>query len=120
MIAMQGLRWWAVAFTFLFLVTTARAGGPFDGTWSGSATKSAGSNCHIANALVAIADGNVSGTLQRHTGPIAIGGIVGADGSLNGKIGDAPFAGKFSGNSFEGTYHSTECGDRTVMLKPGS
>ncbi len=120
MSSMKRLGCWAVASTVLFLATPAWAGGPFDGTWSGSATKSAGSNCHIANALVAIADGNVSGTLQRHSGPIAISGIVGADGSLNGKIGDAPFTGKFSGNSFEGTYHSTECGDRTVVLKRGS
>ena len=105
--------------TMLFLAANAWAGGPFDGTWTGTATKGSGSGCHPGRAEVTIADGKVTGTMERRSGPAGIHGTVSADGTLDGRIGNASFAGKFSGDSFEGTYHSTDCGDRQVSLDRG-
>jgi hypothetical protein len=98
------------------------AAGPYDGKWSGTAVASAGGPACSATLNVEIKDNSLKGTeLFAGRSSIPLGGRVAADGSYVSSGGG--FTGKFSGNSFTGTFReaaNADCrGWRVTMERAG-
>jgi hypothetical protein len=85
-----------------------RAGGPFDGEWSGSAV-AAGGRCRPAIVTLTINGKVVSGEARFEAGPQNILGTVHEDGAFGATIGFQHLIGKFVENTFEGTFNSFNC-----------
>jgi hypothetical protein len=83
--------------------------GPFDGQWTGSA-KSAAAECKSAKVRVTVEGTIVFGQAQfANEAPNIISGTVRGDGSFGATIGWQPLVGKFSSDSFEGTFKNGDC-----------
>jgi hypothetical protein len=100
------------------LATGAWAGGAFEGTWSGIVEKgSGGGSCKEALASATVAGNQVTGSIHHHSGGMAvITGTIADDGSFEGRAGTAHVKGKFSANSFDGLYKSSDCGERKFTM----
>ncbi len=110
------LRHLLIATIVASVAAEACAGGAFDGTWTGGAKRGTGT-CHETQATVSIAGGRVTGTMLRHSGSVQpVTGSIAADGSFDGKVGDAHLTGKFDGSAFSGSYNSSDCGSRVFTL----
>jgi hypothetical protein len=91
-------------------LSIAAAAGPYDGKWSGTAVASAGGPSCSATLNTEIKDNRLKGTeLLGGRSSIALSGRVAADGSFVSSGGG--FTGKFSGNSFTGTFRETATAD---------
>jgi hypothetical protein len=85
-----------------------RAGGPYDGEWSGSAA-AAGGRCRPAIVTLTVAGKVVSGEARFEAGPQNILGTVHEDGAFGATIGFQHLIGKFIDNTFEGTFNAFNC-----------
>ena len=104
-----------IAAAMIIAAANAWAAGAFDGTWVGGASQGS-AGCHIIIATATIADGQVTGNLRHHTGTSPLSGTIAADGTFAGTAGSAKLKGMFSGDQFDGTYESSECGVRKFTL----
>jgi len=101
----------------------AMAAGPYDGKWSGDAIAGSGGRGGCTARLnVEIKDNVMKGSeVLGGRSTIALGGRVAADGSFVSSGGG--FTGKFSGNSFTGTFKETTSSDcrgwRVTMERAG-
>jgi hypothetical protein len=98
--------------------TSAYAGGPYDGQWSGTATPNRG-RCRPANVTLTVAGKVVTGEvrLDRET---EIRGTVWEDGSFGATIGFNQLTGQFSRDAFEGEFEASECAWKMLLKrKPG-
>ena len=86
----------------------ARAAGPFDGEWTGSATSSVG-RCRPANVTMTVQGRDVTGQARFDVDAPKINGTVWDDGRFGATIGWSPLTGKFSPDGFEGTFSSGDC-----------
>jgi hypothetical protein len=93
----------------------AGAAGPYDGKWTGGAEPS-GAKCKATAITIEITNGQATGTTERAVGGSGVTGAVAQDGSFDGRVGSAHLVGKFSGDAFDGSYGSPECGARHVKL----
>jgi len=89
-------------------VGVACAAGPFDGTWTGSATPSAG-RCKPAIVTLTVEGATVTGQARFDTEAPNINGTVRDDGVFGATLGWRPLAGKFTEDGFEGTFESAGC-----------
>jgi|SRR5215510_4314798 len=85
-----------------------RAGGPFDGEWSGSAA-AAGGRCRQAVVTLTVSGKAVTGEARFESEPLSIHGTVREDGGFGATIGFQPLVGKFADNAFEGTFNIFNC-----------
>ena len=99
-------------------VTSAYAGGPYDGEWTGTATPSRG-RCRPASVTLTVAGKVVTGEirLDRETD---IRGTVWEDGSFGATIGFNQLTGQFARDTFEGSFETPECAWKMLLKrKPG-
>jgi hypothetical protein len=92
-----------------------RAAGPYDGEWSGSAA-AAGGRCRPAIVTLTVAGKVVSGEARFEAGPQNILGTVHEDGAFGATIGFQHLIGKFTENTFEGSFSGFNCA-WTLVLK---
>jgi hypothetical protein len=85
-----------------------RAGGPYDGEWTGAAT-STGGRCKPATVTLSIEGKAVLGQARFEVDTPHINGTVLADGTVGATIGFQPLTGKFTRDEFEGTFKSFDC-----------
>jgi hypothetical protein len=118
-------KWTIVALALAFSIPAALAAGPFDGQWTGGSpgfAKSLSDKCsHSLDITVTVADGVVSGQAVGGVGTYSISGKVGPDGSFTGTLAGAALTGNFSGNTFDGSFHTgaQPCLVRSVNLHRG-
>ena len=86
----------------------ARAAGPYDGEWIGSAT-STGRRCQPATVTLTVQDKVATGQAKFQTDAPSINGTVLDDGTLGATIGFQHLTGKFTHDEFEGTFKSSDC-----------
>ena len=105
------------AFVAAMIIAAANAwaAGAFDGTWVGGVSQGS-AGCNLIIAAAAIADGQVSGKLRDRSGTSVFSGTIAADGTFTGTAGSAKLKGVFSGDQFDGTYETSECGARKFTL----
>jgi hypothetical protein len=91
----------------LSLLTSAFAGGPYDGEWAGTATPNRG-RCRATNVTLTVAGKVVTGELrlERETD---IRGTVWEDGSFGATIGFNQLTGQFDRDTFEGEFETSDC-----------
>jgi len=110
----------AIALAATVGAASALAAGPFDGTWTGGSPKGGMSGvypCPATTAKVTITNGKMTGSYSSQQYNFPINATVAPDGTVTGRWSAYPLTGKFSGNHFEGTYSSKECGaDRKITL----
>ena len=100
-------------------ITSAYAGGPYDGEWTGSATPNRG-RCRPAPVTLTVAGKVVTGEvrLDRET---EIRGTVWEDGSFGATIGFNQLTGQFSREAFEGAFETPDCAWKMLLKrKPGT
>ncbi|HKA75278.1 MAG TPA: hypothetical protein VKE26_25980 [Xanthobacteraceae bacterium] len=97
----------------------ADAAGPYDGEWSGSARVARDGRCNAANVTLTIRNNEAAGQAKFELESRSIFGTVRPDGTLGATIGFQYLTGKFTGDSFEGTFQTSECG-WTVTLRRGT
>jgi hypothetical protein len=97
----------ACALLLLSQSTSAHAGGPFDGEWTGTATPNR-ARCRPASVTLTVAGKVVTGEirLERETD---IRGTVWEDGSFGATIGFNQLTGQFNRDAFEGEFETSEC-----------
>ena len=87
-------------------------------------TTGKGSGSGLCNGSISatVKDNIVTGSMQAGRVNPGFGGKIAADGSFTGHIGQSPATGKFSGNTFKGSYTSTaNCADwRITMSRSGA
>jgi hypothetical protein len=100
----------ALAACLLFLAQSddGRAGGPFDGEWTGSAT-STGGRCRPAIITLTVEGKVVTGQARFEVDAPHINGSVLEDGTLGATIGFQHLTGKFTQDEFEGAFKSFDC-----------
>ena len=105
----------------LFLANSGNvdAAGPYDGEWSGSARAARDGQCNAANVTLTIRNNEAAGQAKFGFESRNIFGTVRPDGTLGATIGFQYLSGKFTGDSFEGTFQTPECG-WTVTLRRGT
>jgi|SRR5215470_2499892 len=86
----------------------ARAGGPFDGEWNGSATANAG-GCAPGTVTLSVRGREAVGQASFDAGIRNVNGTVIADGTFGGTLGFQQITGRFSGDRFTGTFRSFDC-----------
>jgi hypothetical protein len=86
----------------------ARAAGPYDGEWIGSAT-STGRRCQPATVTLTVQDKVATGQAKFQADAPSINGTVLDDGTLGATIGFQHLTGKFTHDEFEGTFKSSDC-----------
>ncbi|HKA71514.1 MAG TPA: hypothetical protein VKE26_06890, partial [Xanthobacteraceae bacterium] len=89
---------------FLAHFGQAEATGPYDGEWSGSATAIRDGRCKAANVTLTIRNNEAAGQAKFEVDSRSIFGTVRPDGTLGATIGFQYLTGKFTGDSFEGTF----------------
>jgi hypothetical protein len=86
----------------------ARAAGPYDGEWIGSATSTI-RRCKPANVRLIVQGREVTGQAQFEVDSPKINGSVWEDGTFGATIGWQPLTGKFGQDQFEGTFKNGDC-----------
>ncbi|MFZ0695006.1 MAG: hypothetical protein WAN51_12830 [Alphaproteobacteria bacterium] len=107
-----------IAVTASLFATGAYAAGPFDGDWHGLA-KADKAYCGMGEVTVNVADNKASGEAKFPRGVAKIGGVVAADGSINGTIGLHRLTGLFKDDSFAGGFSAVGRCDMTITLTRG-
>lgn len=105
-------------------VAPAFAAGPYDGSWTGEAdalvtggSRGGGAAC-TGVVTATIKDNKVQGQIQYGHVTSGFGGTISPDGSFTGRAGPNPTTGKFSGNSYAGTYTANgNCQNYRMSLK---
>ena len=92
----------------------ARAAGPYDGKWVGSATSNV-ARCRPANVELSVQGKNVTGEARFGVDAPKINGSVSTDGAFGATIGWQPLTGKFSENRFEGTFNNGDCAWKMLL-----
>ena len=105
----------AIVAAMIIAAANAWGSGAFDGTWVGGVSQGS-AGCPIIIAAAAIADGQVAGKLRDRSVTSTFSGTIAADGTFTGTAGSAKLKGMFSGDQFDGTHESTECGARKFTL----
>ena len=86
----------------------ARAAGPYDGNWVGTATSNVG-QCKPASVALSVQGRDVTGEARFDVDTPKINGSVSKDGAFGATIGWQPLTGKFSEDQFEGTFKNGDC-----------
>jgi hypothetical protein len=106
--------------SLIWSAAVAKAAGPFDGDWKGSASGislAAGGSRGCVGEIVAKVNGNsVTGTTKiQRLNPVSWQGTIAPDGTFSTSGGQ--FTGKFAGNSFTGTFpNGSYCGNWRVTM----
>ena len=94
----------------------ARAAGPYDGEWIGSATSSVG-RCKPANVTLTVQGRDVTGQARFDVDAPKINGSLWEDGTFGATIGWQPLTGKFSEGQFEGTFKNGDCAWKMLLQR---
>ena len=106
----------AFAAAMIIAAANAWAAGAFDGTWVGGVSQGS-AGCNLIIAAAAIADGQVSRKVARSQRDLSrFQARSPRDGTFTGTAGSAKLKGVFSGDQFDGTYETSECGARKFTL----
>jgi hypothetical protein len=107
----------AVAFSMLLpQFHGAKAAGPYDGTWSGTAT-STGNRCKRGVVSLTVEGDVVLGQAKLEANAANINGTVDRSGALGATIGFQSLKGHFSSNEFEGTFNIFDCQWEAVLKR---
>ena len=90
--------------------------GGFDGEWSGSAVVTSG-RCRPAIVTLSVAGKAVTGEARFELGPQSIHGTVREDGAFGATIGFQHLLGKFTDDTFEGTFNSFNCAWKMILKR---
>jgi len=111
----------------LFPIVVADAAGPFDGRWDGTVRGAPAqgnrrqADCPGGPIRLGIKDGTASGRADFSPSGGAVHGTVAADGSFTGSVGPGdngiPFIGKFSGDSFTGSWTRGICEEIATLTR---
>jgi hypothetical protein len=88
----------------------------FDGEWSGSAAVTSG-RCRPAIVTLTVAGKVVTGEARFEPGPQSIHGTVREDGAFGATIGFQHLLGKFTDDTFEGTFNSFNCAWKMILKR---
>jgi hypothetical protein len=102
------------ALLFLSLAGDACAD-PFDGQWNGSATATSG-RCRPATVTITVSNKVGIGQVNFQGDTQEIRGTLTKDGAFGATIGFQRLTGTFVGNTFEGSFKSSDC-DWKMVLK---
>jgi hypothetical protein len=94
----------------------AKAAGPYDGTWNGTAT-STGDRCKRGVVSLTVEGDVVLGQAKLDANAANINGTVDRSGAVGATIGFQFLKGHFSGNEFEGTFKIFDCQWEAVLRR---
>jgi hypothetical protein len=98
-----------VSVLFLSNLGNARAAGPYDGEWTGSATATNNGRCKSGSVTLSIIGSQAIGQAKFDVDTRNIHGTVRPDGAFGGTIGFQHLTGQFNDDKFEGTFRSADC-----------